>query len=87
MKRIILTLLIVSSFFSAAALAAVNVNSADAEALAQLTGIGPAKASAIIEDRKDRGEYESLDQLTRVSGIGAKTVDSLRDEATVGSSE
>ncbi|MES1925989.1 helix-hairpin-helix domain-containing protein [Salinisphaera sp. T31B1] len=84
MKKLLLGLFVALSVVATAALAAVNVNTADADQLAQLSGIGPAKASAIVEDRQENGDYAKLDELTRVSGIGSKTVDSLRDEATVG---
>ncbi|WP_416140519.1 ComEA family DNA-binding protein [Halomonas sp. HK25] len=62
--------------------APINVNTADAELLAELPGIGPAKAAAIIEDRNANGSYESAEDLTRVSGIGAGTVASLEDQVS-----
>jgi competence protein ComEA len=43
--------------------------------LATLPGIGPSKAAAIIENRP----YASVDDLERVPGIGAKTIERLRD--------
>lgn len=52
----------------------INVNTAGAELLAELPGIGPSKAAAIIEDREANGPYESAEDLTRVSGIGDGTV-------------
>jgi competence protein ComEA len=60
----------------------INVNSADAALLAELPGIGPSKASAIIEDREANGPYASAEDLTRVSGIGAATVEGLADQVT-----
>lgn len=60
--------------------APINVNTADAELLAELPGIGPSRAQAIIEDREANGNFESADDLTRVSGIGPATVDSFRDQ-------
>lgn len=63
------------------ALAAVNVNTADAEQLATLDGIGDVKAESIIEYREEHGQFDSIDQLTEVNGIGDKTVEGLRDEA------
>ena len=65
------------------AMAAVNVNTADAEALAELPYIGEAKSAAIIEEREAHGDFESVDDLTRVSGIGSATVDRIRDQVTV----
>ncbi|WP_110668469.1 ComEA family DNA-binding protein [Salinicola halophilus] len=71
--------------FSAGALAqeAVNINQASAETLATLPGIGDVKAQAIVDDREANGDFGSLDDLTRVSGIGQKTVDNLGDDATL----
>ncbi|MBW6391250.1 MAG: ComEA family DNA-binding protein [Halomonas sp.] len=60
--------------------APINVNTADAELLAELPGIGPSRAQAIIEDREANGNFESADDLTRVSGIGSATVDGFRDQ-------
>ena len=60
----------------------INVNTAGAELLAELPGIGPSKATAIIEDRKANGPYASAQDLTRVSGIGEGTVANLEDQVT-----
>lgn len=60
----------------------VNVNTADVETLAQLPGIGNTKAEAIVADRNANGPYHSADDLDRVNGIGAATVDGLRDRVT-----
>ncbi|RUR29829.1 ComEA family DNA-binding protein [Vreelandella nanhaiensis] len=63
--------------------APININTADEELLAELPGIGPSRAAAIIEERDSNGEFESIDDLTRVSGIGAATVDRMRDQVVV----
>ncbi|MGM0914542.1 MAG: ComEA family DNA-binding protein [Pseudomonadota bacterium] len=60
----------------------INVNTAGAELLAELPGIGPSKAAAIIEDREANGPYASAEDLTRVSGIGDGTVANLEDQVT-----
>lgn len=60
----------------------IDINAADAALLAELPGIGPSKASAIIEDREANGPYESAEDLTRVSGIGEVTVEGLADQIT-----
>ncbi|MBS3963912.1 MAG: helix-hairpin-helix domain-containing protein [Methylomonas sp.] len=53
----------------------VNINTADADTLASaLNGVGPKKAEAIIQYRKEHGEFKSLEDLKNVSGIGDKTV-------------
>lgn len=84
MKKMILVALTLALFHAGAALAAVNVNSADASSLASLDGIGPVKAGAIVDYRQENGDFASLDGLTAVTGVGSKTVDGLRDEATIG---
>lgn len=76
-------LALVLSFATLAAaqdVAPINVNTADAELLTELPGIGPSRAQAIVEDREANGNFESADDLTRVSGIGAATVDNFRDQ-------
>ena len=75
MKNLLLMLVAMSALtMSALAMAAVNVNTADAEALSELPYIGEAKSAAIIEEREAHGDFESVDDLTRVSGIGSATV-------------
>ncbi|MCS2608984.1 ComEA family DNA-binding protein [Halomonas dongshanensis] len=64
-------------------IAPININTADAELLAELPGIGPSRATAIIDEREANGEFTSADDLTRVSGIGAATVDNMRDQITI----
>ena len=57
---------------------AVNINTADAQTLTKLKGIGPKKADAIVAFRKANGAFKTVDQLADVKGIGAKTVDANR---------
>jgi len=58
----------------------VDVNTATAEELAEaLHGVGQAKARAIIEYRDENGEFEHIDELVNVRGIGLRTVDRNRD--------
>lgn len=47
-----------------------NINTANTEQLAELPGIGDAKAAAIIKERESNGPFESAEDLTRVKGIG-----------------
>ena len=60
--------------------APINVNTADAELLTELPGVGPSRAEAIIEYREANGAFESADDLAKVSGIGASTIEGLRDQ-------
>lgn len=57
----------------------VNLNSADESALTTLPGIGPSKAQAIISYREETGSFQSIDDLKKVSGIGEKTFEKLKD--------
>jgi competence protein ComEA len=82
MKKMFLVLFLVL-FFAASAFAKVNINTADQEALASLTGIGPTKAEAIIKYRKANGAFKSVDDLVNVKGIGDKTFEKIKGEITV----
>ena len=57
--------------------APVDINRADSLELRQLPGIGPALARRIIAER-ERGTFRSVEELTRVSGIGPATLARLR---------
>ncbi|OOE35081.1 ComEA family DNA-binding protein [Salinivibrio kushneri] len=62
----------------------VNINTASEQQLSdQLSGIGPAKAKAIIEYRQANGEFSSPDALMEVKGIGTATLDKNRDRIKV----
>ena len=62
----------------------VNINTADSQTLVDdLVGIGPQKALAIVRYRQQHGPFEQVDDLTLVSGIGAKTVEQNRSRMTV----
>jgi competence protein ComEA len=63
--------------------AAISLNTADAATLEDLPGVGPELASRIVAWRETNGPYTSVDDLLNVAGIGEKTVDGLRDSATV----
>ena len=60
----------------------IDINTASAEELDSLPGIGPALADAIIEYRSDNGPFGSVDELARVPGISARMVDNMRDLIT-----
>lgn len=61
----------------------VRINTATRRELETLPGIGPARAAAIIEDRRRRGPYRSLDDLQRVPGIGPQIIERLRNCAQI----
>lgn len=60
----------------------VNINTASAEQLMLLPGIGPSKAEAIVEARR-RQPFAAVDQIVRVRGIGRATLRRLRPYLTV----
>ena len=55
-----------------------NINTATAEELQTLPGIGPAMSEKIIQHRKEHGNFASVDALTDVKGIGTKTLEKLK---------
>ena len=57
----------------------IDVNSADADTLETLPGIGPSRARAIIEYRQANGLFADVDALTEVRGIGDGILESIRD--------
>lgn len=56
----------------------VNINSADKDQLVALPGIGPKTAEAIVAYRKENGNFKSVEELTKVKGVGDKTLEKLR---------
>lgn len=63
--------------------AAVDVNTCPAEDLTALPGVGPTLASRIDAYRKER-PFADVDELRRVKGIGAKTLEKIRPWVKVG---
>jgi competence protein ComEA len=70
-------LLMLSALFSAHVFAApVNINTADAKTIADsLSGIGLKKAQTIVDYRAKNGDFKAIEDLQKVSGIGAKTIE------------
>lgn len=61
----------------------VDLNSATAEQLETLPGVGPATASAILDDRDRNGPFATVDDLDRVPGIGPAKLEAIREQVTV----
>jgi len=61
----------------------VNINRASEGELVSLNGIGSSKAQAIILYREMFGGFKTVDDLAKVKGIGAKTVENNRERLSV----
>ncbi len=63
----------------------VDINSADAAALAQaINGVGVKRARAIVAYREQHGPFRSVDELVQVAGIGERIVERSRERLQVG---
>jgi len=66
------------------AVTSVNINSADADALAAgLKGVGQSRAMDIVRYREAYGPFSSIEELTEVKGIGKSTLDNNRAVITL----
>ncbi len=83
---IIALFLSLSSQFALAS--GINVNTASALVLAeQMKGVGEKKAQAIVVYRAKHGPFQSLDDLTKVKGIGNATVNKNRSILVIGQAD
>lgn len=57
----------------------ININTASAEELAQLKGIGPSRAAEIVAYREKNGPFKLPEELVQVSGIGQKTFEANQE--------
>ncbi|GIX06293.1 MAG: hypothetical protein KatS3mg115_0696 [Candidatus Poribacteria bacterium] len=62
-----------------------DLNAATVQELEALPGIGPTLARRIVEYREQFGPFQSVEELVRVRGIGAKRLEALRGRVTVAS--
>ena len=61
-----------------------NINTATAEELTRLPGIGPAYAERIVAWREENGRFTRIEQLLEIRGIGEKRLANLRPHITLG---
>ena len=62
----------------------VNINTADAETLAALPGIGRVLAERIVAYRRQNGSFRAIEEITNVEGIGEKKAEAILELITVG---
>ncbi len=61
----------------------VNLNTAGAEELAEVSDIGTSRARKIVEYREEHGQFASVDELEEVEGFSETLTDDLRDALEV----
>lgn len=61
----------------------ININTAGADALERLDGIGEAKAKRIVSYREKHGNFEVIEDIMKVDGIGRKTFELFKDDIIV----
>ena len=62
----------------------VNINTADADTLTALPGIGWVLAERIVAYRRQNGSFRAIEEITKVEGIGEKKAEAILDLITVG---
>ena len=62
---------------------AVNINTAPAEQLERLPGVGPKTAARIVEYRQKNGGFKKVEELMNVRGIGEKAFLKMKNQLTV----
>lgn len=60
----------------------ININTASAEELDSLPGIGPTLAQRIIAYREENGPFQTIEDIVNVSGIGSSTFENIKDLIT-----
>lgn len=61
----------------------ININTATEQELDSLPGIGPSTAAKILEYRKEKGKFKTIEEIKEVSGIGESKYEKIKDRITV----
>ncbi len=61
----------------------ININTATAEELSTLKGIGEKKAASIMEYRENHGNFTKIEDIKNVKGIGDKIFEEIKDSITI----
>jgi competence protein ComEA len=95
-RTIVLLVIATELFFAGAAAASraakqlpakpLNLNTATADQLAQLPGIGPKTAQSIVDFRKTSGPFRHVEDLLAIRGISRRKLEAIRPYVTVGPS-
>ena len=62
----------------------IDINTATAEELTYLSGIGEGRAAEILKYREENGDFSRIEDIMQVSGIGEKTFEEIKEQITVG---
>lgn len=80
---IIVALIFIAGGYAAAEDAKININTASANELLKLSQIGEKKAGAIVAYRDEHGSFTTIEDITKVKGIGDKIFEKIKDHITV----
>jgi competence ComEA-like helix-hairpin-helix protein len=93
-RRIVALVVVAGLFFAASAVAGraakqppskpLDLNTATADQLAQLPGIGPKTAQSIVNFRKASGPFRRVEDLLAIRGISRRKLQAIRPCVTVG---
>ncbi|MEE9446561.1 MAG: helix-hairpin-helix domain-containing protein, partial [Arenicellales bacterium] len=63
----------------------INLNTADAETIQYIPGVGPNKADKIIQARTQIGQFTSMDEIDSIKGFGDKTMQDVKKHSSLDS--
>ncbi len=72
-----------SSVYAEDAPVKIDINKATADELTEIKGIGTELASRIVSYRETNGPFKSINDLTKVKGIGEKKLEKIKDQIVV----